>query len=458
MSLVSVASESRPNFNAQSLGVDKTLTAVVVNGSPLVTSAALFPVSAVGYGGFTILLAGVEYVVEYVTSTSALTLTTNYTGIGASVSCTFYKWCWLQIYANQSYRPSGAAYVINQGAVGSPNWFERRGASVINSLGVNYLRLPPLTLDATTNALPPTARLFFWLYRIDGSTISVLGGAENGWAIPTTTPTSYTDLTSYNSPLVPPPPNTNTYSQAELDELFGSGAAGTLVGRINPGRRLNEIIIGGGLSLDLMTRILSATASGTTTSRTITVSDALVSGDGVVKLNCAGGAITLALPSAASLTGRLFYIVKIDSTANAGTIDPNGAETINGASTFTLPRQWSAALIYGDGATWTVLAGNNLTSAGAIRTTTISTALTASDGTLEADATGGPIIVTVPAAAGIVGSIFTVIKTDSSVNLVTVDPSGSQMINGFTTWELSAQNQSVTFQSDGTSTLRRLYS
>jgi len=72
--------------------------------------------------------------------------------------------------------------------------------------------------------------------------------------------------------------------------------------------------------------------------------------------NATSAAFTVNLPTAASAAGLPpFNIKKIDSSANAVTIDPNGAETIDGAATLALTVQWQSAQIQSNGTAWYVL-------------------------------------------------------------------------------------------------------
>lgn len=48
-------------------------------------------------------------------------------------------------------------------------------------------------------------------------------------------------------------------------------------------------------------------------------------------VDATSGSLTMTLPTAASSTGKVFYIKKIDSSANSVIIDGAGAETIDGA-------------------------------------------------------------------------------------------------------------------------------
>jgi hypothetical protein len=65
------------------------------------------------------------------------------------------------------------------------------------------------------------------------------------------------------------------------------------------------------------------------------------------------------------------------------------------------------------------------------------------------DATSGNVTVNLPAASGASEKVFTVKKTDSSSNTVTLDGNASETIDGATTFVLSAQYQSITVACDG---------
>jgi len=73
-------------------------------------------------------------------------------------------------------------------------------------------------------------------------------------------------------------------------------------------------------------------------------------GDSVILCDCAGGTITVSLP-AADTTGRLLLIKKIDSSINGVTIDPDGAETIDGEATRVFGAQYEAVTVVDGSAT-----------------------------------------------------------------------------------------------------------
>ncbi len=78
----------------------------------------------------------------------------------------------------------------------------------------------------------------------------------------------------------------------------------------------------------------------------------LTTSNDIVLVNAAGGAKTINLPTAAGNSGKEFVIKKTDSSANNVTIDPNGAETIDGLSTRVLSVQNSAITMVSDGSNW----------------------------------------------------------------------------------------------------------
>ncbi|MEK7524358.1 MAG: hypothetical protein AAB588_05020 [Patescibacteria group bacterium] len=83
-------------------------------------------------------------------------------------------------------------------------------------------------------------------------------------------------------------------------------------------------------------------------------------------------------------------------------------------------------------------------------TTSATYTATFEDDVIAANATSAPITVNLPSASKKSGTVFTVIKTDVSANAVTIDPSGSETINGTSTIALANQYDYRTVTSDGT--------
>jgi hypothetical protein len=75
-----------------------------------------------------------------------------------------------------------------------------------------------------------------------------------------------------------------------------------------------------------------------------------------ITADATGAAFTLTLPSAASVGSGVGGIVaKIDASANAVTVNTQGGQTINGASSYTLSAQFQAAYFLSDGANYRVV-------------------------------------------------------------------------------------------------------
>lgn len=80
------------------------------------------------------------------------------------------------------------------------------------------------------------------------------------------------------------------------------------------------------------------------------------SSDYYVPVDATSGAFTLNLPAATG-SGAMLIIEKVDSSANAVTVTRAGSDTINGASTVSLAAQWnSVTLLDRASASWTKLA------------------------------------------------------------------------------------------------------
>lgn len=75
--------------------------------------------------------------------------------------------------------------------------------------------------------------------------------------------------------------------------------------------------------------------------------------------------------------------------------------------------------------------------------------ITSTDSCVTADATSGAFTITLPTAVGKTGQSFTIKRTNSGSNLVTVATTSSQTIDGVTTWPLTSQNATITVVSDG---------
>ena len=89
------------------------------------------------------------------------------------------------------------------------------------------------------------------------------------------------------------------------------------------------------------------TANGVWTYQTVTANTTLIVTDpDICEVDASAGAVTITLPLTTARDSKAFDISKIDSSANIVTIVPAGAETIIGATSFTLLFQYDSAPFY----------------------------------------------------------------------------------------------------------------
>lgn len=128
---------------------------------------------------------------------------------------------------------------------------------------------------------------------------------------------------------------------ANESHLLFTDAAVDLVG-VKNSTPSSTLHVDGGLATGVRTETANYTATG---------DDFLILGNPGVGVD-----ITITLPAASGATGRIYHIKKINITAaDTVTIDPNGAETIDGAATVVLSTQHSGRVIQSDGSNWFVM-------------------------------------------------------------------------------------------------------
>lgn len=88
---------------------------------------------------------------------------------------------------------------------------------------------------------------------------------------------------------------------------------------------------------------------------TVTGSYAVTAADYSVLVNATSGALSVTLPPAASSARRILHVKKIDASVNPVTVDPNGSEQIEDATTQRLLRQGDNLMLACDGTAWRVL-------------------------------------------------------------------------------------------------------
>jgi hypothetical protein len=89
--------------------------------------------------------------------------------------------------------------------------------------------------------------------------------------------------------------------------------------------------------------------------RPVAASDNFWPDDYLVVCNATSGVVTMTLPAAAASQGRKLVAKKIDASANAVTVDGNGAETVDGAASVSITAQYDSVSVISDGTTWWVV-------------------------------------------------------------------------------------------------------
>lgn len=101
----------------------------------------------------------------------------------------------------------------------------------------------------------------------------------------------------------------------------------------------NQAILAGGLNFAVTT---------VTTTYTASIQDC------VIECDATSAIFTVTLPAASTISGHIYFIKKIDSSANAITITPNGSDKIDGAGTYSLSTQYQLLTIVSDGTNWII--------------------------------------------------------------------------------------------------------
>jgi len=149
-------------------------------------------------------------------------------------------------------------------------------------------------------------------------------------------------------------------------ELFASGGVGTVWSFDRGGTNTLQPLLVGGAPVLLNTRALVGVSSTTTddggtnlqvkgswgtTNTTVTGNTTLNTTHNVVLVNNTG-TVTITLPTAVGIRGRMYTVKKISAASNDVVIDPAGSETIDGVASRTLQQQWSTVTFMSDNANW----------------------------------------------------------------------------------------------------------
>lgn len=157
-------------------------------------------------------------------------------------------------------------------------------------------------------------------------------------------------------------------------------------------------------------------------------------------------AATLSLPAAATSENQIIA-VKLLTGGYVLTIDGNVSETIDGDAQIYLTNRWETVILHCDGTGWNVIA----------RHVPLVTATKSATYTVDGSANvyfnteGSAYTINLPAAASYKGKVLTFVKVDNAAFGAVLDGSGSENVNGSTTYSMSStQFRATRIISDGT--------
>jgi len=243
--------------------------------------------------------------------------------------------------------------------------------------------------------------------------------------------------------------------------IFKRNASGTgkITVRPEPGEKLNGIV-DATVSLNSENSTLEVVCgpdswwvtseiSVTSLSQVTTASTAYTPNktDKTILADASLASFTVTLPAAAIVDlGKTYTIKRTNAGANTIIIDGNGSETIDGIASIRLNQRYDYLQLQSDGTNWLVI--SERISPSLVVNPALPYAATAYDGTISSNGNG---TINLPSAAAVLGGkIFTIKNSATAGNpTLTVDPSGSETIDGLATWPI-ARGLFVTIQSDGT--------
>jgi lysophospholipase L1-like esterase len=143
-------------------------------------------------------------------------------------------------------------------------------------------------------------------------------------------------------------PATNTAADDPEDII---GVDNTHLGN-DAGHAFMGRLIAKELTRSIAPSLLDSGNTVSTAVTTVTGSTSLTGVHHTVLVDAGSGSRTINLPAASGITGKEYIIKKIDGSANTVTIDGNGSETIDGATTQVISTQYTSMTIRSNGSNW----------------------------------------------------------------------------------------------------------
>ncbi len=169
--------------------------------------------------------------------------------------------------------------------------------------------------------------------------------------------------------------------------------------------------------------------------------------DKTILADASSASFTVTLPGAATVEkGKTYTLKRTNAGANTVIVDGNGSETMDGIPSLRLNQRFDYLQLQSDGTNWMII--SERISPSLVVNPALPYTATVYDGIISSNGNG---TINLPGAAAVLGGkIFTIKNSATAGNsTLTVNPNGSETIDGLATWPLST-GQFVTIQSDGT--------
>jgi hypothetical protein len=150
------------------------------------------------------------------------------------------------------------------------------------------------------------------------------------------------------------------YRQGEESSFIASQLPVNAVTNVNGLSGPNISFSGGTTGFSFVPAGTTITLVGSATSPALAVATktanyTLTDSDDVLLIDATAGAVVITLHAVASAKRKRYDFKKIDASANAMTLDGNGAETIDGAATLASVVQWTNFTLFPTSSGWVIL-------------------------------------------------------------------------------------------------------
>lgn len=196
-----------------------------------------------------------------------------------------------------------------------------------------------------------------------------------------------------------------------------------------------------------------------TDTKAITDSYSITSSDYIILADAGSSSdLDITLPDPALNVGSHFIIKRLNDGKKKVKVNQNGSETIDGGTRYELKEQYGSVEVVSDGTNWHIVTATKEPSG--IKTVSSSSA-DLGDNTnipfvnVNFSGDGSTTTLALPVASDYIGRYFIIKRNadgiDNGTNTLTLDPDGTEKIDGSPTYSTTTDYETVTIRSNGTS-------